>query len=73
MTESEWLELKRYLEERNIEYRTEIACIAGPVSSFVVVLPPVICHHNTPRDLENAYPDITTSWNELMNALKGVM
>lgn len=72
MTEHEWLELRRYLEEHDIEYETKIACIAGPVSSFVVILPPVVCHHNTPRDLENAYPEVTAAWNELQNELKGV-
>ena len=72
MTEHEWLELKQYLDEHDIEYETQIACIAGPVSSFTVILPPVVCYHNTQRDLENTYPEVTAAWNELQNKLKGV-
>ena len=71
MTESEWLELKQYLDEHDIEYKTQIACIAGPMSSFTVILPPVTCYHNTPHDLENAYPEVTKAWDELWDKLKG--
>ena len=72
MTESEWLELKQYLDEHGIEYHTRISCIAGNVSSFVVELPVVTCYHNTPAELENAYPEVTTAWNKLWDELKGV-
>lgn len=73
MTESEWLGLKQYLDEHGIEYRTVIACISGEVSSFVVELPPVTCYHNNPKELENAYPELTKAWTDLWSKLKGVL
>jgi hypothetical protein len=73
MTESEWIGLKQYLDDHGIEYKTEICCIAGPVSSFMVILPPVTCYHNDLSELENAYPEIIDAWNELWDELKGIV
>lgn len=73
MTEREWLELKRFLDEHDIEYQTRIVCISGSVSAFEVVLPIVTCQHNSMNELENAYPEIIKAWNDLWNTLKGVI
>ena len=45
MTEQEWLELKKYLDEHDIEYDTQITYISCFSSSFVILLPPVTCYH----------------------------
>lgn len=72
MTEHEWLGLKQYLEEHDIEYRTEMVYISGQDSAFVIVLPTVTCYHNTTRELVNDYPEVTTAWEALLNELKGI-
>lgn len=72
MTESEWLDLKQYLDEHDIEYKTKMACISGPMSSFVVILPPVTCYHNTQDEFETKYPEVASAMEELWNTLKGI-
>ena len=72
MTEQEWLDLKRYLDEHGIKYKTRIMCISGEVSAFEVGLPLVTCYSNTKSELENQYPEIVKAWDELWNELKGV-
>lgn len=72
MTESEWLKLKLYLDEHGIEYRTETTFIGGPISSFIVLLPPVTCVYNVPDEFETKYPEVASAMEELRNTLKGI-
>lgn len=72
MTESEWLELKRYLDEHGIEYRTKTTFIAGPISSFIVLLPLVTCVYNAPDEFVTGYPEVASAMEELRNTSKGI-